>query len=341
MDANPQVAVPPEIRHFFSRLVQGMSMPFGPQQYEPVPSGPPKKHATQSALDKLKPVETESLPETDRRCHICMQDYLVKQVGPRSPYVEDVKDEEDQDVTRICSHMSLTDDQEDTPEPKAAQEAPSNTEEGETPVQMPCGHVFGSTCLKEWLYQSPTCPLCRVEVESYTDEPHPSESPFPWFAPPPQQQAPDQSGEPMQVDASNAETGITAPQPQPQFFPHLAFQFIITPVPPPPSSAPNPAPAPNPQVSRSAPAHAARHHPYSRSATPAVPSVVDRPDLFCAQRGPGLCPHDISDENLIRLECGHAYHPDCLETSMISSGYSIDGNEMRCPRCRRWMNVLQ
>src|SRR5271156_2646500 len=157
-DRIPQIAVPPEMRHLFSRLVQGMSMPYGPQQYEPVPSGPPKKHATQSALDKLNPVEAESLSEADRRCHICMQDYLVKQVGPRSPYVEDVKDEEDQDVTRISTRMSLTDDQESVSEQQsAAQEAPSKAEEGEIPLQMPCGHIFGSTCLKEWLYQSPTC----------------------------------------------------------------------------------------------------------------------------------------------------------------------------------------
>ena len=47
----------------------------------------------------------------------------------------------------------------------------SEEDEREYPLEMPCGHVFGSTCLKAWLYQSPTCPLCRVEVESYTDEP--------------------------------------------------------------------------------------------------------------------------------------------------------------------------
>ena len=371
-----------------------MPMPFGPAgvggQFEPMPSGPPKKHATQSALDLLKPVQVDSLPEQDRRCNICMQDYFVKPTGPRSPYVETVRDEEDIVSTPTPAPTMqvdgvLTGGQDDASTVNGEMQAKEGVEvEGETPVEMPCGHVFGETCLKAWLYQSPTCPLCRVEVESYTEEPQPTqggfpaafafEGPFP-FAPPPSSSSDEMQVDPTTQDSADTETDNTSPpsQPQPQFG-HLAFQFIFTaPPPPPPPPATTPAPAtpaptptpatapapaptrtptptptslqtPTPTISRPTTAHTIRHHPYARTPTPSplsLPSVTDRPDLFCAQRVSGLCSHDVTDENLLRLECGHAFHEDCLDDSMRVEGYPIQQEERRCPRCRRWMGVLQ
>ena len=162
----------------------------------------------------------------------------------------------------------------------------------------------------------------------------------------------------MQVDPSIATT--TEPtdpppsQPSPPQFPRLAFQFIWTTGPPTPPAQTTTAPAPSAQtttpapsispISRPASSHTVRHHPYARPVTPSPlsgPSVTDRPDLFCAQRASGLCSHDISDESLLRLECGHAFHGDCLEESMIIGGHSIEQEQRRCPRCRRWMSILQ
>lgn len=50
----------------------------------------------------------------------------------------------------------------------------SNTEEvllssvttafAHNPIKMPCGHVFGKSCLFEWLKTKATCPLCRASV---------------------------------------------------------------------------------------------------------------------------------------------------------------------------------
>jgi hypothetical protein len=348
--------------------------------FEPVPAGPPKKHATQSAIDKLTTVDVASLPEEERRCTICMQDYYVKHAGPRSPYVEDVKDEEDfdgQDVFSNIAKLSLT-----AKEEEILQEPVPFKDEGETPLRMPCGHVFGGTCLKEWLFQSPTCPLCRVEVEHYTEEPQAmNSSPMPGFFFEAQMprgtsrpEETDRSNE-MQVDPPVAQTSgeeddslqehpqtapnvdpTTSPTP-PQFHP-LAFQIIFT---SPPSDSPAPAatppalttraPTPAPPIPRSTTpssrpptSHSVRHHPYARTSTPSPlsgPSITDRPDLFCAQRLSGLCPHEPTDESHIRLECGHAFHQDCLESSMAIEGYAITNDERRCPRCRRWTHVMQ
>lgn len=39
-----------------------------------------------------------------------------------------------------------------------------NEEYGHLPLQMPCGHVFGRSCLSHWLKENTSCPLCRVSV---------------------------------------------------------------------------------------------------------------------------------------------------------------------------------
>jgi hypothetical protein len=36
--------------------------------------------------------------------------------------------------------------------------------EAEHPVQLPCGHVFGTTCIETWAQINSTCPLCRAHI---------------------------------------------------------------------------------------------------------------------------------------------------------------------------------
>lgn len=44
-------------------------------------------------------------------------------------------------------------------------------DEGHIPVKMPqCDHIFGKTCVVEWLKNSVSCPLCRKEVDASKDE---------------------------------------------------------------------------------------------------------------------------------------------------------------------------
>lgn len=33
------------------------------------------------------------------------------------------------------------------------------------PVELPCGHIFGETCIEEWRDQHLSCPLCRAALE--------------------------------------------------------------------------------------------------------------------------------------------------------------------------------
>lgn len=56
---------------------------------------------------------------------------------------------------------------------------------GETPVQLPCGHVYGHKCIFRWL--SPweeartMCPICKVECPCETGETLLATVPFGWF----------------------------------------------------------------------------------------------------------------------------------------------------------------
>ncbi|KAH0544490.1 hypothetical protein FGG08_001388 [Glutinoglossum americanum] len=36
----------------------------------------------------------------------------------------------------------------------------------ETPLKLPCGHIFGSACIRTWLKEHCTCPACRRKLES-------------------------------------------------------------------------------------------------------------------------------------------------------------------------------
>ena len=38
----------------------------------------------------------------------------------------------------------------------------------DTPAKLPCGHVIGAECIKLWLQQHKSCPLCRREVFTRT-----------------------------------------------------------------------------------------------------------------------------------------------------------------------------
>uniref|UniRef100_A0A060T981 ARAD1C41822p n=1 Tax=Blastobotrys adeninivorans TaxID=409370 RepID=A0A060T981_BLAAD len=84
--------------------------------------------------------------------------------------------------------MDDSDPPESVPDPESTereqdnQDPPTSVPEGEEedddnvhipddhrPIQMPCGHNFGLSCIREWLNSSNTCPLCRTTIESHDE----------------------------------------------------------------------------------------------------------------------------------------------------------------------------
>lgn len=71
--------------------------------------------------------------------------------------------------------------------------------------------------------------------------------------------------------------------------------------------------------------------PSGRSHTP-----FRRPDLECGFKETGLC-EKPSGGRLVRLDCNHGYHYDCLRSNMASSGRgTAEGNEVWCEMCRKY-----
>lgn len=60
----------------------------------------------------------------------------------------------------------------DSEEPPQKYLCEHDEEYGHLPLQMPCGHIFGQSCLCHWLKENITCPLCRVSVGDESRQRH-------------------------------------------------------------------------------------------------------------------------------------------------------------------------
>ncbi|KAK9249252.1 hypothetical protein V1506DRAFT_503156 [Lipomyces tetrasporus] len=360
---------------------------------------PPKPHASKAAIDALKDVDLKTIPEGNSTCPICFDPYSEK---PAEPQVVDLRMTDaptggenvatstpekaslsTEELERIHDHESrqpaLTTEAEEDAATYADQRQPASEQNQESrphsdasehiPIEMPCGHIFGKNCLKEWLMSSTTCPLCRTAIEA---EPQPSPEQqgrsngrFPFILAPLFSLFRQSGLNQDHSDAQNQPTHSQTPEPAPT-------PPFTTP------SAPQPSPV-EPSINRNISAgssYAVRHHPYSRptgipasgnastsasavssaaASTESLSSVLARPDLECASALVGLCEESGP---FIRLDCGHGYHEDCLRTSMRSHGDVEIPNlrsetdvstsapdqprvrrEVWCMRCRRYGEV--
>ncbi|KAK9456816.1 hypothetical protein V1511DRAFT_456461 [Dipodascopsis uninucleata] len=355
---------------------QGHESPFGVVFYGLPPiftgqnfaagSPPQHKHASKAAIEALKDVDVNTLPASDRVCSICFEPYYVPPVSastdPKDLIVSHNKEVDSAhhspELVNKADEVSVTTDSNgDSNGENRSASNDTNDEETDSrpdekslddvtqhvPLQMPCGHIFGKNCLKEWLLNSTTCPLCRTAVEAERDsEPTRVELPyifapiFTFFRPQQQQQLQSQESEqPGESEVSNEPvatntTELRAPEPtravDANFVLHPQITSSMSSTPPRTQSI-----SAGSNVSGTGSSYAVRHHPYSRpfsnnnsvndADSTSVPSdmaeVLARPDLECASVSLGLCEDSGS---LITLECGHGYHEDCLRTSMRAHG---------------------
>ncbi|KAK9380509.1 uncharacterized protein V2V93DRAFT_370890 [Kockiozyma suomiensis] len=305
---------------------------------------PPKPHASKSAVAALEDVDLSSISEADRTCSICFEPYYDAKSHVETLNKDAVHDHSSDVATQAESEKPTVADAAhnifDTEDEKKA------TDDSEhVPLQMPCGHIFGRNCLKEWLASSTTCPLCRTAIEAETQEPRQFrtstflQNGFPLFI-----------GPLFNIIAGARARSTATPDAQ-------GHESATTPAEPAaavPASAPDtpvatPSQAQGPAISRSLSFTLSarnRNHPYHRrsapgsstsltnvsssssssvsssSATlsslpPTLESVLSRPDLECGSASLGLCEESGP---YIRLTCGHGFHEDCLRSATRSHG---------------------
>ncbi|KAK9464892.1 hypothetical protein V1512DRAFT_212029 [Lipomyces arxii] len=337
----------------FDANTMGTIFGFGPGMGEP-----PKPHASKSALDALKEVDVSKISPADRVCAICYEPYYEK------PKLTEVEREACEHLAHQPALSTETDE--------AAGTTIGNDEAEHRPLQMPCGHIFGQNCLKEWLKSSTTCPLCRTAVEAERPSPDAQQQgqfmPFvftPFFTffrhGPPASAGADTPA--AQVSEAALSVPVTeTPSPAIPVAP-VVISGSATPVEPAvtgPTSETGQALNRNSSVGSS---YAVRHHPYARptESNPvsaegnSLADVLATNDMDCGSALLGLCEESGP---FIRLECGHGYHEDCLRTAMRAHGdadipslrpdFDVStatsdqpraSREVWCMRCRRYRDV--
>jgi len=154
-------------------------------------------------IDKFNSFDIKTLEELKdtRECSICFEEYIAfsNNNDKKRSIVEGSKSHEDtlvkkrklnnndsDSTTNTSSASSASSTSYTLPTSANSTEASSASDQNESrpkylseftgtfehlPVQMPCGHIFGKSCLFEWLKNHSSCPLCRDSVsESNTNE---------------------------------------------------------------------------------------------------------------------------------------------------------------------------
>lgn len=128
-------------------------------------------------LDRFNSFLIKKASEADHTCSICLEEF-ENLPTPSQSAADDITPDDGPAKKRKLNDSSAT------PTPTPPPPPPQDTSErpasrvkylhdfsGEfvhAPVQLPCKHVFGKSCLFEWLKNHTSCPLCR---QSCSDEP--------------------------------------------------------------------------------------------------------------------------------------------------------------------------
>lgn len=106
------------------------------------------RKASARAVRSLKRVPLDQVQQSDRECTICYEPLTEWDGVERRPQPEEQDDNQNnanEGETNQSGEESIDD---------------------HSPVEMPCGHIFGMSCLRGWLKTAKSCPLCRRKVES-------------------------------------------------------------------------------------------------------------------------------------------------------------------------------
>ncbi|CCE88549.1 Piso0_001316 [Millerozyma farinosa CBS 7064] len=129
-------------------------------------------------LKKFNSFDTKTaddIPVESRQCPICFDKYEFLRDNE-----SEVEDKEEESHIRVSKRRKLNSEGNAQDTSHYNSSSSNNTEPkylsdyngtfNHSPIEMPCGHVFGKSCLSEWLKEHKTCPLCRSAVESESTE---------------------------------------------------------------------------------------------------------------------------------------------------------------------------
>jgi hypothetical protein len=157
--------IPPFLRDLIENAIRGG---------EPI-----KKQATEEVIKHLQIIDPTTLRESESCCSICYEPFD----SPNIDSVQDTREEAQRKSEALRERSTEIEGDPGILIPRDAtakfhgelnfiykkkfnkREQPHKQPE-HVPVQMPCKHIFGRSCLVEWLKSNISCPLCRREVES-------------------------------------------------------------------------------------------------------------------------------------------------------------------------------
>lgn len=149
-----------------------------------------EKRLTQENFNSLPKVDYDKLGES-KTCSICFEDMEDhKNLEKKEEDDEEEEEEDDDDDDRRHIKRRKMNDNSASPSPFSSQQPsaastppPTTTEEiakrplaeytgtyDHIPIELPCHHIFGQSCLREWLKDHITCPLCRKPVIEPTED---------------------------------------------------------------------------------------------------------------------------------------------------------------------------
>jgi hypothetical protein len=76
----------------------------------------------------------------------------------------DVKDQEHDDMACPICLMEYENEKSGKQERKRGMPLYDSMEDNRQPIELTCGHIFGTTCIEKWLSDNDNCPMCRATL---------------------------------------------------------------------------------------------------------------------------------------------------------------------------------